>query len=236
MNPPGACLPDLPASPHAAADLAPDVVARLARLTRDYATLSQGQAGWSGLLGGGFLLLAAGVELGGHGWRFSWLGAWSPMPLGAGLAVASLPLLWLGARRWLHVWATERFGRVEMEPQAPERRQAVGRYLLPGLMLLGLVPILARPMPAWFLRAPALVALLLGLHLAWPRMKGRMERLVAILLFVAPCFLLAGIQMAAGDTLLAYPVVGLVAIARGLRDHAAYRKVKRELETLQGLA
>lgn len=102
---------DLPV-PEPMAALAPDAVALLARLTRNYARLSQGQAGLSSLLGGGFLLLVALVELAGHNWHFTWIGAMSPLPLPAAIAMALLPFLWLGARKGLHHWTTERFGLV----------------------------------------------------------------------------------------------------------------------------
>jgi len=233
---------DLPAPPPLPA-LSPEVVARLARLTRDYAELSMGRAGLSSLLGGVFLLLVALVEVAGHNWHFTWLGALSPLPLPAALGAALLPFLWLGARKRLHHWATERFGLVEAleDPaSAPSRRErlraTVGRFILPGLMLLGLFPILAAPMSHRFVRASLVVALALVLHLTFPRVKGRMERFVAILLFFGPALLLSGIQMAAGDTLLAYPLAGSVAIALGCRDHLAFRRVKRELAALAGPA
>jgi len=231
-------------APEALPALTPDSVAQLTRLTRDYARLSQGQAGLSILLGGVVLLLVALVEMAGHGWHFTWIGALSPLPLSVALAVTLLPFLWLGARRALSHWATKRFGLVEPE-QAPlspakarkARLQAVmGRFVIPGLMLLGLVPIFLEPLPARYLRADLLIALVLVLHLTFPRLKGRADRIVALLLFMAPAFLLSGIQMAAGDTLLAYPLIGTIAVVMGLREHLAFRRVSQELATFRGLA
>ncbi len=112
----------------------------------------------------------------------------------------------------------------------------MGRYVIPGGLLLGLIPILTGPLSARLIRADLLIALAVALHVAFPHLKGRLERGMAVLLFIAPTLLLAGIQMGAGDTFLAYPLMGVVAMALGLRDHLAFRKVKRELEAIQGLA
>ena len=224
--------------------LAPEAVAQLARLTRDYARLSEGQAGFSNLLGGVFLLLMALVEVIGHGWRFAWLGAWSPLPLLSAVGVALLAFAWLAARIGMRRWVTNRFGLVEpaLEHSSPglARREKfrilMGCYVIPGGMLLGLIPILNGPVSSRFIRADLLIAIALALHVAFPNLKGRLERGMAVLLFIAPTLLLAGIQMGAGDTFLAYPLVGATALALGLLDHLAFRKVKQELEAFQGLA
>ncbi len=230
------CIPELPV-PESLPALSPDSVARLARLTREYARLSQGQAGLSSLLGGAFLLLVALVEMGGHGWHFTWIGALAPLPLPVVLGTTLLPFLWLGARRGLRRWATERFGLVE-ELENPSSaasrkeslRRALGRFILPGMMLLGVVLILAEPLSARFVRAGLVILLALGMHFTFPRLRGRMERFVAILLFFGSAFLLSGIQMAVGDTLASFPLVGTAAMYLGFRDHLAFRRVKRELE------
>jgi hypothetical protein len=224
--------------------LAPESVAQLARLTRDYARLSEGQAGFSSLLGGVFLLLMALVETIGHGWRFTWLGARSPLPLAAAFCVTLLAFAWLAARVGMRRWAMNRFGLVEpaLESSSPglarrERfRMLMGRFVIPGGMMLGLIPILCEPLSSRFIRVGLLLVLALAFHVAFPHLKGRMERGMAVLLFVAPTLLLAGIQMGAGDTFLAYPLMGGAAMVLGLRDHLAFRKVQRELEAFQGLA
>src|ERR1035438_9886079 len=146
-----ACLPAL----------APESVAALARLTRDYARLSEGQAGFSSLLGGAFLLLMALVEVIGHGWRFTWLVARSPLPLLAASGVALLAFAWLAARIGMRRWVTHRFGLVEpaLEPFTPAQvrseqfRILMGRYVIPGGLLLGLIPILTGLLSARFIRA-----------------------------------------------------------------------------------
>jgi len=224
--------------------LAPESVVQLARLTRDYARLSEGQAGFSSLLGGVFLLLMALIEAIGHGWRFTWMGARSPLPLFTVFCVTLLAFAWLAARNGMRRWATNRFGLVEpaLELSSPglvrkERfRLLMGRYVIPSGLLLGLIPILNGPISSRFIRADLLITLAVALHVAFPHFKGRLERGMAVLLFIAPTLLLAGIQMGAGDTYLAYPLVGAIAMGLGLRDHLAFRKVKRELEAIQGLA
>jgi hypothetical protein len=224
--------------------LAPEAVTQLARLTRDYARLSEGQAGFSSLLGGAFLVLMALVEMIGHGWHFIWLGARSPLPLVAAVGVALLSFAWLAARIGMRGWATHRFGLVEpaLDPSSPglarrERfRILMGRYVIPGGMLLGLIPILNGPLSYRLIRAGLLIALALAFHIAFPYLKGRLERAIAVLLFITPTLLVAGIQMGAGDTFLAYPLIGVSTMVMGLRDHLAFRKVRRELDTIQGFA
>jgi hypothetical protein len=224
--------------------LAPESVAQLARLTRDCARLSEGHAGFSSLLGGIFMVLMALVEVIGHGWRFTWLGAWSSLPLLSAVGVALLAFAWLAARVGMRRWATNRFGLVvpALEPSSPglvrreKFRILMGRYVIPGGMLLGLIPILNGPLSSRFIRADLLIALALVFHIAFPYLRGRLERAMGVLLFVAPTFLLSGIQMSVGDTILAYPLIGAAAVAMGVRDHIAFRKVRRELEAIQELA
>ena len=202
--------------------LAPELVAQLARLTRDYAWLSEGQAGFSSLLGGAFLLLMALVEAFGHGWRFTWLGARSPLPLLAAVGIALLAFAWLAARIGIRRWATHRFGLVEpaLEPSShgSARRERfrilMGRYGIPGGMLLGLIPILDGPLSSRFIRADLLIALALAFHIAFPYPKGRLERAVGVLLFLAPSFLL----IRHSDVGWRHPT-GLSAHRRGCRSH-----------------
>ncbi len=217
-----------------------NAIDRLARLTRDYARLSEGQAGLSSVLGGAFLMLVALAEVVGHGWRFTWIGALAPLPPWVALTVAFLPFLWLGARAGLRRWATQRFGLVEpvSSPLSPSQlrtariRTLVGRWVFPGVMLGGLIPVWTGSLPIPVLRSLLLVALAATMRWVFADLKGRLERFVAILLFLGATLLLSGIQMAAGDTLLAYPLVGAVALMAGIRNHLAFLRVRHELEGL----
>jgi hypothetical protein len=215
--------------------LQPEQLARLQELTREYARLTRRGAGLGKVLGGGFLLLLAGIEIFGHGARPSFWVVLAPLPLGPVLATAALPFLWLGAREALGRWWERRFGAVEAaaEPPGPRDRlrRVAGGVLFPVLMLLGLVPLLARPSPQGWLRAALVLALALALAAIWGRLRGmgRVERMTCILLFFGPSLLLSGLRMPAGDTLLAFPLVGLAAIVSGLREHAAFLRLGREL-------
>lgn len=208
----------------------PDDLLRLQALTRDYARLTRSGAGLGKVLGGAFLFGIAALECFGHGFRFTLAGALAPLPLAPVAAACALPFLWLAARTWLARWWYRRHGTVETTVPAPARARWAG-VLLPGLMLLGLAPVLAWPVPPRGLRSVFLALLALGLALAWPRIlrQGRMERMLAILLFLGPALLVSGIQMAAADTFLAFPVVGALAVVFGLREHLAYRRLAREL-------
>ena len=155
-----------------------------------------------------------------------------------------LAFAWLAARIWMRHWASNRYGLVEPAIEPPsmdlvrkERfRMLMGQFVIPGGMMLGLIPILCGPLSSRFIRVGLLFALALALHFAFPHLKGRLERGMAVLLFIAPTLLVSGIQMSAGDTMLAFPMIGATAMALGLRDHLAFQKVKRELEVIQGLA
>lgn len=216
--------------------LDPTALARLERLTRDYARLSTDQAGLAGVLGGCLLLLAGGISAAAHGWRLSWAGAFTSTSVGTGLVLAGLPCLWLGARAGLGRWVTARFGIVApLRPSEPltrkdRMRAVVGRFVFPVLMLAGAGLAATFRLPGLGLRLPVVVTLALGLHVLFPRLSGKLERMTAILLCLAPTLALSGIQMAAGDSLLAYPLIGCVSLGLGLRDHLAFRRVGRELE------
>jgi hypothetical protein len=212
-----------------------DHLDRLQTLTRDYARLSRRGAGLGKVLAGAFLLLLAGIEFFGHGGRLTFLGAFAPLPAAAVMATFPLPFLWLGAREALGRWWERRYGAVAVAAEPSGRRQWVARrvvgILLPALMLVGLVPLLAGHLPLGRVRAAGVVALAMALAVLGLRLKGlgRLERMACVLLFAGPALLLCGIQMAAGDTLLAFPVVGLAAVGIGLREHAAFLRLRREL-------
>lgn len=209
----------------------PDTLRHLQAVTRDYARLTREGAGLGQVLGGAFLLAIAALEAFGHGFRFTLAGALSPLPLGPAAVACALPFLWLAAREALTRFWYRRHGVVETAAPASPRRLRWARLVLPALMLLGLAPGLAGMLPGRGPRAALLVLLALGLAAAWPRFlrQGRLERFVAVLLFVGPALLVSGIQMAALDTLAAFPLAGAAAVVLGLRDHLAYRRLAREL-------
>lgn len=213
------------------ASLPLDHLLRLQALTRDYARLTQTGAGLGKVLGGVFLLALVAVELAGHP-MLVLLGAFAPLPAGTAVAMALLPFLWLGAREVLGRWWYQRHGVVVESAGAPlGGRLAAARVLLPCLILLGLVPVLRQTLPLKGLRAALVVALAAGLAWAWPRImhRGRLERVLGILLFLGPALLGSGVQLAAGDALFAFPLVGAVAVVLGVREHLAFRRLEREL-------
>lgn len=207
----------------------PPAYSRLQTLTRDYARLTRSGAGLGKVLGGCFLWVVAGVDLAGHGWRFALLGGWAPLGDGAALTLGLLPFLWLGAREALAKGWYRRHGTVEEAPaQGPK---VLGGIVLPVLLLGGMAPLLLHPVPMRGPRLALVAALAAGLALAWRRFRDRdrLERLVGILLFAGPAFLVSGLRMASGDVLVAFPLAGAAAVAAGLREHVAYRRLEREL-------
>ncbi len=222
-------MTQIPASP-----ISPDQLARMQWLTQEYARLSSNHAGMSALLGGAFLMLTALVEATGHQWRFSW-GRFVPLPLWAGLTVACLPFAWLLARKPLHAWATHRFGLVEPPPTpAPlglkaRVQRVVFNFVFPGAFALGIVLVWTQPLPHQVLRSLLLTGLGATLFVMGPRFKTKLDRVTAILLFMGGFFILSGVQMATLDSFLAYPLVGVIALTVGIKDHLAFKKVQREL-------
>jgi hypothetical protein len=105
------------------------------------------------------------------------------------------------------------------------------RLVLPAFMLLGLVPILTAGLPWMGVRAAVVVGMAMGVGLAWPLFMGRskLERMMGFCLFLGPALLISGIQMAAGDTLLAFPLIGASAMVAGVKEHMAFRRLEREL-------
>jgi len=239
-----------PASASASAP-APDLE-RLSALTRDYARLSHDQGGWAGICGGIFLLAVAAVEVWGQGWGLSWrtlwIGSFSPQPLRTGLVLLLLPLLWIALRALLLRHIQDRYGAVAPRIESDDRRErelrvknTIARVMLPLIMLGGIWMLTRHPLPApasapvaapaldLGLRIVAILALASGLCVLLPRWEGRTERMVGILLFIAPVCVLAGFQMGADDTMLAFPIIGLISIGKGVRDYRQFRATLREL-------
>lgn len=216
---------------------------RLAALTRAYASLSHDHGGWAGICGGACLMGVAAVEAWGRGgdptaWKF-WIGGFAPLPLRTGLILLSVPILWILLRAFLLRHIQDRYGAVapRIEPDEPREKQlrvknAIARVMLPLIMVGGVWMLARRPLAGMEVRIVAILALALGLCVFLPRWKGRTERMVGILLFIAPVCVLAGFQMGAGDTMLAFPVIGLISIGVGVRDHRLFRETLRDLREL----
>lgn len=215
--------------------LNPDHLARLQTLTRDYARLSRRGAGWGKVLAGGFLVLLAGLDWHGHRGQIALLGRFAPLPGRTVLALGLLPFLWLGAREALGRDWERRHGAVAAAPAPmhPRRRRLLefARWILPALVLLTLVPVLTRPMSLRGFRIGAVLVLALTLARVWTRLAAsdRIERLTGLLLFFGPALLLSGWQLSAGDTLLAFPAIGLVAVLIGLREQWSFHRLARQL-------
>jgi MFS family permease len=219
--------------------LDPQHLAKLQHLTREYSRFNRASAGLGSVLGGVFAFLILAAELAGHGWRITLIGAFAPLPFSRALPLAGLPFLWLGCVIALRAWWYQRHGIVEAEtlpdPRERFRRRALA-VVAPVVSTAVLLTIFLNGGPMKFLRA-GLFLLLQGAFLfsVLKVLEGRLERVLGALLFIAPALILAGIQMAALDSLAALPIVGALAVLFGLREHLAFRRVERELAALQGL-
>lgn len=215
--------------------LDPARLERLERLTRDYARHASGCGGLGTALGGLFVLLLMGADLAGHGFALHALGALAPLRLKGLLPLAALPFLWLGARGALRTWWYERHGRV--------RAGEAKRVPLPLLLAVSgitwataLLLLRAGPAAAKAPRAALITFLLAAFAAALARLPlARLERVLAAFLFAVPAFLLSGVQLPAPDLLVSLPLMAACALVLGLREHAAFRRVARELAALEAL-
>jgi hypothetical protein len=212
--------------------LDPAHLERLERLTRDYARHASGCGGLGTALGGLFVALLLVGDLAGHHFTLHLWGAFAPLGILGLLPLAALPFLWLGARWALRAWWYERHGRVLAGPARP-RRAWVG-ILVAGAWWACAILLLEMGAARHKGARAALITLLMGAFLlALGRLRlGRLERVLSAFLFAVPAFLLAGVQLPAGDLLVSLPLMALAALVLGLREHAAFRRVERDLEAL----
>nr|WP_320131427.1 hypothetical protein [uncultured Holophaga sp.] len=205
----------------------------LQRLTRDYARLSSDSAGSARALAGTFLILVGLLESWGRGWHLGALGAYAPLPLPRMLGMVALPLLWLLVRALLGRWTSRRFGAVTALPvPSPCRerfRSRMGRTVLPLLILALISLVWLRGTDHALLRTGLLALLAQGLSRSFPAWTGRVERMTGILLFLAAAASASGFQLSGPDALLAYPLMGLMALQKGLREVLAFRRLRTEL-------
>jgi len=233
-----------------------DDLTRIGDLTRRYAKYSRSQAGLSAAWGGLCLTLLAGLTLGHdlaryaadhhHGgtagfWRFL-LGlgesnvAQRPLLSSAALA---LPIFWLAGRAWVQRHVYELHGVVtETGPEIDVGSRRAFRVLeigMAGLVMLGGGIHLAFAASAAGQAPGVLLAVVVALlpPILGPRMISLPDRQALILLCLGSATVLSGGPAESQLVImLAYAVLGSALIVSGIRAHARFRNVKRELEAL----
>lgn len=209
----------------------------LESLTRDYARYSRSAGGLASVLGGVFCLLSY------------LLGGLLPLTPVLRVALVALPFVWLLAKQGMVHRYYQRFGHVEEQESAAERRThrlCLGVTLAVAVLLT--VSALSRDMPP----ASGVVgylALVWLLALAgWRWLRSPLDFFVGAFLFCQAALLCVGRAypvigtVAAHDAppmallALLFPLAALLMIARGVVDHRRFHGLRERLARLRGKA
>lgn len=230
-------------------------VERIQELTRRYARYSRSNSGL-GAVWGGFCMALFGVltvisyrqdylfhlATGGRSgfWRF--LVSQPSTARSSSLLIGLLiPLLWLFGRAWIQRFVYERHGVVIPSPTTKEAEQLKLLRVLEYFMSIGVLVLVwigfyfrfSNHVPYrtdWFGLSEASVLLLL-LPLVCHRMVSSLDRVMALLIFVAGSGLASG---GAAESqvafILAYSLLGMFQLIQGTRTHIQFRNVCREMD------
>jgi hypothetical protein len=198
-----------------------DRLARLSALTRAYARFSRSAGGLGTLLGGAFCLVAY------------FAGALMPLTPVSRTALALLPLAWIASKEWLRVGLYQAQGRVREAPDRVQYRWHVGLTVFvaaTSVLIFGVVLFYAHapfsPVTAIYL------AYVLALPvLTWYFLWSIPEAVVGIFLICQAAVVAVGIHYPLGSQLQA-PVMAIVAIVVGWREHREFLKVRSDLRAL----
>lgn len=200
-----------------------DSVGRLGELTRRYSRYSASAGGLSSVVGGA-LVLATYL-----------IGALTaPVSLGARLALASAPIVWIVTKELLRRFYYQRLGKVDEARTTADRRWHLGFTLFSAVISAAVVAgvmAAARNDPAT-LADPGVLGYLLFVVamplLVWLYMKTPLDFIAGIFLITQAAVILAGGHYELGSQLQA-PIAAVVLILYGLRQHLDFRSLEREL-------
>jgi hypothetical protein len=200
----------------------------LADLTRRYARFSLSAGGLASALGGALALVAYFV------------GALTPPDsLWGRIGLATTPLVWIGAKEWLRRRYYQRLGRVTQVRTDSERRWHVGFTLAIGLITLAVAGFVLAGIVdgsrsvkddpgvigylAFVLSTPVLV---------WYFMRTPLELIVGVFLMAQAALAVVGVHYSLGEQPQA-PIAALVLLVIGIRQHAEFRKLRRDIQRLR---
>lgn len=214
-----------------------DRLDELAELTRDYARYSRSAGGLAAVLGGVFCLLS--YLLG---------GLW-PSTLALRIVLAALPLVWLLAKQGMAHRYYQRFGHVEEQETAVERR--THRFAL-GMALVVAALVTGSAFSHGMRLAPGVIGYLVLIWMLvlaiWRWLRSPLDFIVGVFLFCQAGLLCLGRvypvlgTAAAHDAFplallaLLFPLVALLMIAHGVADHRRFLKLHVRLLRLHGMA
>ena len=202
-----------------------DEIERRRALTTAYSRYSRNAAGLSSVIGGGLCLVAF------------MLNALVPLPLYARLLLASTPLIWILAKEFLRHRFYQQFGVVEEVWTAGEQRAHLGRngfVAAVSVLVVGAVlwrSHFAPPLPM----VGYLVFVIAMPFLSWHYLRSKEEFKVGIFLICQAAVVLGGGHY--GYVFLAIAVVfSITAIVVGLHQHRDFRRIARELSSLEPIS
>lgn len=194
-------------------------LARLATLTRAYSRYSRSAGGLGTLLGGVFCLLS----------YFG--GALLPITPLLRVVLALLPLVWIATKESLRLGLYQAQGGVREELDQSQQRWHIGltAFLAIGSVLIVGCVLFYRhtPLPsvAWIYLAYVVALPVIGWYFLW----SIPEFVVGGFLVCQAAIAAVGLTYPLGSQLQA-PLMAVLAILVGWREHRAFRTLRRELE------
>jgi hypothetical protein len=187
-------------------------------LTAEYSRYSRNAGGLGSLVGGALCAIAFLLD------------RMTTLPNAARFALAATPLVWIAVKEWLRRRLYQRFGVVE-EAWTPEERRMHHRRTGVLAVASGLLVAVAFYY-ARFAQVIGFVAMIIAMPIFSARfLRSREEFRVGVLLFCQAAFMLSGGRLGYAF-LVAAVVFSASAIAVGLRQHRAFRRIARELSEL----
>jgi hypothetical protein len=191
-------------------------------LTAEYSRYSRNASGLGSVIGGALCAIAFLLD------------RTTTLPHEARFALAATPLVWIAVKEWLRRRLYQRFGVVEEAWTPKERRKhrrRNGLLAAASVLLVAAVLYYARFAP----RSQVLgfVAMIVAMPILSARfLRSREEFKVGVLLFCQAAVMLSGGRL--GYLVFAAALVfSTSAIAVGLRQHRAFRRIARELSDLE---
>lgn len=214
----------LTSEPAATATPEPEPDESIAELTRRYSRFSHSAGGLASTIGGGLALFAYFV------------GAFTPPEaLWGRIGLALTPFIWIVSKELLKRHYYQSFGRVEQVRTVSERRWHIGFTLFTAVIMVVVAGWVTANLVTgernlqedpWVLGYLALV--LMTPVLVWYFMQTPLEFIVGVFLMAQAALSLVGVHYSLGQQLQA-PIVGVVLLVIGVRQHLEFLKLRGDL-------
>lgn len=203
----------------------PNDARRLGELTRRYARFSVSAGGLGSVLGGVLVLVTYFV------------GALvADLSTAARILMAAAPLVWIAAKELLRWHYYQRLGRVAESRTRSDRRWHLGFTLFTlAVSVVIIAVVLVRDGPAAFASFESLgyLAFVAAMPLlVWFFMRTPLEFIVGVFLVAQAALMLGGSNYELGQQLQA-PIIAIVLIVIGIRQHREFIDLSRQLDSLR---